>query len=310
MTKYNAIILPDKVFISDASNTAWNFIDLASIFLFDGQKAVFTHKKGWSELPKLPQKVEKIVKPSSKLVGFKLKDGFPSSEKLPERVDPEFFAYISDDSDEDHYKNEEIMGLYERVCQEQPEYLEQIEFEISTIAHKNSDWKFVPAPRNVQNYLIDEITKHPDVLQDEKCFLTTEESYKRIREFVKTNVNPQVAYVSSDYDFHFAVSKRIALHEKEKYQRNVKPFAKRPKYVDDYRTSRSVQVYDIIPKEGTRKGYDKDSCVAPKFEGDNYEDLEAKIAEYLQDLITKINEPLKDCPHCKGKGVIHQWTSK
>lgn len=305
MTKYNAIILPEKVFISDSSGGYYP-PDLSAIaILFDGEKAMPTNKKGWFELPKLPQKVEKIVKPSSKLVGFKLKDGFPSSEKLPERVDPEFFAYISDDSDEDHYKNEEIMGLYERIYEEQPAYNEQIEFEISTIAHKNSNWQFVPAPQNVQHYLLSEILNHPSLLQDEKCFLTTEESYKRIREFVKTNVNPQVAYVSSDYDFHFAVSKRIALHEKEKYQRNVKPFAKRPKYVDDYRTNRSVQVYDIIPKEGTRKSYDEDSCVAPKFEGDNYEDLEAKIAEYLQDLISKINKPLKDCPHCKGKGVIH-----
>lgn len=305
MTKYNAIILPEKVFISDASNTVWHFNDLASAFLFDGQRAIPTHKKGWLELPKLPQKVERLVKPLTKLIGFRLKDGFPSSDKLPEKVDPNFFAYINDDSDEGSCKNKEIVGLYERIYEEQPAYSEQIEFEISTIAHKNSDWKFVTAPKNVQNYLIDEITKHPDILQDEKCFLTTEESYKRIRDFVKTNVNPQAAYVSSDYDFHFAVSKRIVLHEKEKCQRNVKPFAKRPKYVDDYRTTRTVQVYDIIPKEGTRKSYDKDSCVAPKFEGDNYEDLEAKIAEYLQDLIAKINEPLKDCPHCKGKGVIH-----
>jgi hypothetical protein len=307
MTKYNAIILPDKVFISDTSGNSYYPPDLSAIgILFDGQKATPTNKKGWFELPKLPQKVEKIIKPSPKLIGFKLKDGYQPSDKLPEKVDPEFFAYIDDDSDdENHYKNKEIMGLYEQIREEQPEYKEQIEFEISTIAHKNSNWKFVPAPQNVQHYLLDEITKHPDILQDEKCFLASEESYKRIREFVKTNINPQVAYVCSDYDFHFSVSKRIALHEKEKYQRNVKPFAKRPKYVDDYRTTRSIKVYDIIPKPEKRASYSEKSDVAPVFEGDSYEDLEAKISEYLQELINKINEPLQDCPHCKGKGVIN-----
>jgi hypothetical protein len=305
MIKYNAIILPDKVFISDTSGNNYYPPDLSAIgILFDGQKAVPTNKKGWFELSKLPQKVEKIIKPSSKLVGFKLKDGFPPSEKLPEKVDPEFFDDIEGDDGEIHYKNEEIMGLYEQIREEQPEYKEQIEFEISTIAHKNSNWQFVPAPQNVQHYLLDEILNHPDLLQDEKCFLTSEESYKRIREFVNTNINPQVAYVSSDYNFHFAVSKRIPLHEKEKYQRNVKPFAKRPKYVDDYRTNREVKVYEIAPTQKEVLSY-KGSCLAPKFEGDSYEDLEAKISEYLQDLIAKINEPLKDCPHCKGKGVIN-----
>lgn len=304
MTKYKAIILPDKVFISDCASTEWNSINLSSNFLFDGQTALPAHKKGWYELPRLPKKVEKIIKPSSKLIGFKLKDGFPPSEKLPEKVDPDFFDEIDGDDDEIHYKNEEIMGLYEGIYEEQPAYNKQIEFEISTIAHKNSNWHFMTAPQNVQHYLIDEITKHSDLLQDERCFLSSEESYKRIREFVKLNINPRVAYVSSDYDFHFEVSKKITLHEKEMFKRNVKPFAKRPKYVEDYRVDRKVSVYDIIPKEEVRKSYSTHSDVAPKFEGENYEDLEDNINRYLTELIEKINEPLKDCPHCKGKGVL------
>lgn len=304
MTKYNAIILPDKVYISDSQVNQWSHIDLKT-FIFDCGEAKETNKKGWYELPRLPKKIEKTIKPSSKLVGFKLKDGFPPSEKLPERVDPEFFDDIDGDDDEIHYKNEEIMGLYERIYEEQPAYNEQIEFEISTIAHKDSNWQFVTAPPNVQHYLLDEITKHPAVLQDERCFLSTEESYKRIREFVKTNINPRVAYVSSDYDFHFEVSKKIQLHEKEQYKRCTNIFAKRPKYVKDYRLDRKISVYDIIPKEEERKSYSEHSHVAPKFEGANYKDLEANIATYLNELIEKINEPLKDCPHCKGRGVIN-----
>jgi hypothetical protein len=301
MTKYNAIILPDKVFIADSSNTSWSQVDLASIFLFDGQKAVPTHKKGWYELTSLPKKVEKLIRPLQKCISYKLKNGFAVSDKLPQEVNPEFFAW---DSDLEAHNNSEIMGLYEPIYSQDPEYLEQIEFEILTIAHKNSGWKFIAAPKNVQHYVLDEILNHPDLLQDEKCFLSSGESYKRIREFVKLNINPRVASVSSDYDFHFAVSKKISLCEKEKYQRNVKPFTKRPKYVDDYRTNRVVKVYEIAPDQRQVDSY-KGSCLAPKFEGANYQDLEDNINNYLSELIEKINEPLQDCPHCKGTGVIN-----
>lgn len=301
MTKYNAIILPDKIFISDVENKSWHARDLSINLLFDGERAKKTNKDGWFELSALPKRVEKLIKPAPETEKFKLKDGFSPSEKLPIEVTPDYFEWLED---EEEYKNNELKSLYEPIYSERPEYLEPVEFEISTIAHKNSGWAFVKAPPNVQHYLLDEITKAPDLLQDEKCFLTTVESYKRIREFVLKNINLHVATVSSNYDFHFEVCKKITLHEKEKYQKNIKPFSKRPKYVTDYKVDRKISVYDIIPNEGERKSYSKNSCVAPKFEGESYSDLESKISEYLEELIAKINEPLKDCPHCKGVGVI------
>jgi hypothetical protein len=300
MIKYNAIILPDKVFLADAANKEWHVADLDKGFLFDGQKALPTNKKGWYELPNLPKTVQNKISPPPLISSYKLRDGFVSTDKLPATVSADFFEY---DDEEEEYLNGEIKGLYEAVLKQKEPYLENVEFEISTISHKNSNWKFVAAPPNVQNYLLDEITKHPALLQDEKCFLSKEESYKRIREFIKLNINPRVAYVSSDYDFHFEVAKKIPLHEKEKYQRNVKPFAKRPKYVDDYRLNRKVTVYCIIPDEKRKASY-KNSDIAPQFSGENYEDLEINISNYLNDLINKINEPLKDCPHCKGRGVV------
>lgn len=301
MTKYNAIILPDKVYISDSQINQWNFVD-PKTFVFDCGEAKETNKKGWYELPRLPKTVQKKISPPRVVFSYILKSGFAPTDKLPHEVPADFFEY---DDDKEEYANSEIMGLYEPVYQQKEAYFEDIEFQIEKIAIKESNWKFVDAPPNVQHYLIDEITKHPAVLQDERCFLSTEESYKRIREFIKANINPRVAYVSSDYDFHFEVSKIIELHEKEKYQRNAKPFAKRPKYIDDYRVNRKFSVYDIIPKEDSRASYSKHSHVAPKFEGENYEDLETNIKNYLNELIEKINEPLKDCPHCKGRGVIN-----
>lgn len=304
MLKLLAIILPDKVFISHESDNSYNRIFLHTKYLFDGEKPLPTNKEYWYELPSLPKKVQSIQCASKKTVGFKLKDGFVSTDKLPEMVSADFF-HAEYDEDEDEYigKNADIFNLYDPILEEIPESYIDEEFEITKLANKNSDWKFVPAPKNVQHYLLDEILTHKDLRQDTRCFLPSEESYRRIREFVKLNINPKAARVSSDYDFHFEVSKVIQLHQKEKYKKNVKPFSKRPKYVDDYRTHREISVYDIIPREEQRKSYSEHSHVAPKFEGANYEELEQNVQDYLEELIAKINKPLKDCACCGGSGV-------
>lgn len=297
MLKLSAIILPDKVFISSGSNWyGWNS------FVFDGIEPKNTNKSGWYEIPCLPKVVQRKKPAVKNVTHYKLKDGFVATSKLPQQVAPDFFAEA--DSEDDDCSNSEIRGLYDEVYEEKPESLEEIEFTIEKIAHKDTGWKFIDAPKNVQHYLLDEITKHAAVLQDERCFLTSEESYKRIREFVKLNINPRFAAISSDYDFHFEVYKKITLHEKENFQRKLVSGRKRPKYVDDYRLDRKLTVYDIVPNDKERKSYSEKAHVAPKFEGDNYEDLESNIKTYLAELIEKINEPLKDCPCCKGRGVL------
>lgn len=295
MLKFNAIILPDKVFVSRGPYwTTWNTL------VFDGKQAKETNKTGWFELTSLPRVIQRKKPAVKNITHYKLKDGFVATAKLPQQVVPDFFTANDEDDD---CPNSEIRGLYDEVYEEKPESLEEIEFTIEKIAHKDTGWKFIDAPKNVQHYLLDEITKHAAVLQDERCFLSSEESYKRIREFIKLNINPRVANVTSDYDFRLEVCKKITLHEKEKFQKNTRPFSKRPKYVDDCRLDRKLNVYHIVPDERGLKTY-SGSSLAPKFEGDNYEDLENNIKTYLTELIEKINEPLKDCPCCKGRGVL------
>ena len=49
-------------------------------------------------------------------------------------------------------------------------------------------------------------------------------------------------------------------------------------------------------------GYEK--YVTPEFRGENYEDLMFNIKQYCKEIVELINEPVKDCPHCKGRGVL------
>jgi hypothetical protein len=148
--------------------------------------------------------------------------------------------------------------------------------------------------------LLDRITTHPVLLPTKQCYLTKEESYKIIRNHVKTNIDPRYARVTSDYDFCFAVEKVIELHKPYEYTVNVNAAYSRrkPKYEKRYNTTKSVKVYEVAPKV-----YNSYPIVEP-FSGKDYDDLKKNIDEFLHNLMEMINEPVVECEHCKGRGVI------
>lgn len=113
-------------------------------------------------------------------------------------------------------------------------------------------------------------------------------------------MNYDVAEITSDYNFCFTVSKKIAFSEPEEYSVDINAAhpRRKSKWQKRYRTSRSSNIFSMAP--APYKGYK----VIPGFEGKDQEDLKAKIDSYCKDLIEVINEPIKDCPHCKGRGVI------
>lgn len=144
---------------------------------------------------------------------------------------------------------------------------------------------------------------YPDIVESHlPCSLTAKKSYDIIRMFIKENINPKVAHISSDYDFCLSVKKDIKLH-KELYRKEevLTPGGrsyKHKRYRDVYIKSRSVTVFEVAPKV-----YNSYPVVKP-FTGNNYEDLRNNINTYLEKLIEEINTPLIDCPHCQGMGVI------
>ena len=75
---------------------------------------------------------------------------------------------------------------------------------------------------------------------------------------------------------------------------------KKPKYETRYRKSREVEVFNMTSAKDKYNNY----TIIKGFEGNSEEDLKNKIDTYLEELMAIINEPLHDCPHCKGMGVI------
>ncbi len=261
-------------------------------FLFDGEVPQKTPLKDWFKINDVPVKVELVRGPTARVLGYKLKLGYTPSERLPANVDRIFID-----------KNEEFEIFYEQIAEQIPQENEVIDFYLHVIAEKDK-WEPVKIDFELKYGLIDRLTLNPVLLPERPCKLSSKDSYKLIREYIKRNIGLTVAQITSDYDFCLTVTKVIPLAEKVAYQKNIARYgAKRPKYITDYRTTRSVEVFKCGPKDQYGKvhqGYE--ACV--EFQGENYEDLQKNIDEYLKELITKINEPVCDCPTCKGLGVI------
>lgn len=292
------------------------FVKNANGYVFDGEKPKSTWKNGWFKVKSI-NSICKIVPEIKTVIGFRLSNDYAPTEAMPLEVKSSFFG--------EGYWNHKLYSLYEPNYEITPETTQEIEFSIDIVAeldgelvektikfpvygrYPNSEGKNWSVTNDrLKLGLLDEIIT-PDILRQERpCELSTEDSYKIIRTYIKDNINPKVAEITSDYDFCLTVNKRIPLATKEEYKvdENFSLFGKRkkPKFVTKYRVERKKEIYKIAPRiDGeVYQGYPE----APSFRGENAKNLEDNIKEYLEEIITEINKPMRDCHICKGEGVI------
>ena len=312
--KIQAIKTSDGYFIKAESAKDYSSDQLRNIH-FDRVAPAPSWKPYWYKVKDIYVKAEKYTPPTQKPVSYILKPEYVATEALPKELS------LTDLDWEDSRR-----GLYDYVMEDIPGSYEKVDVIIDVVAelegnlvqevihypvygrYPNTDGKnYVIKNTEIKLGLIDEITT-PEILREERpCELSSADSFKIIRTYVKDNIDPKVATISDDYDFCMAVEKRIPLAEKEEYKvdENFNFFSRRkrkPKFVTKYRVDRKKEIYRIAPRlDG--KVYDK-YPEAPTFKGENARNLKANIDEYLTALIREINRPLHDCPHCKGMGVI------
>lgn len=285
-----AIKTKDKVYISDNIKNESYFYSKLENFIFDGQELKKTYRKNWFQLDFMPTKISR-QKPKKRInQRYELKSGFPESELTPKVIPYEKF----DESYED------VSGLYTYKYEEEEEGLEDIEFVVNVIEEIEGEFSLTEVKYQLKHNFLDTLNTHPILLPSKPCSLSKEESYKIIRNHIKNNIDPKYAEITSDYDFCFTVKKKIRLHEPESYTVNINAMHKRrkPKYETRFNKHRSVTIFEVAPK--AYQSY----TVVSEFTGDNYEDLENNINTYLNELMTKINEPFIECECCKGLGVI------
>ena len=288
--KLIAIKTKDKVFVSDNVESKSYFSSTVGNLLFDGSKPKSTFVSHWYELSQMPKEIQRIIAPQRLNQRYELMEGYPVTEATPQII---YESYIDDESE--YY---DVRGLYQQKYELTEETFEPVEFEVVILDEING---FVPVnPKFDLHYgLLDKLQVHPVLLPTKPCSLSAAESYKIIRQYVKENIDPKVAEITSDYDFCFTVKKKVRLANEEQYRVDISsPRAKKPKYETRYRKYRSVEIYEVAPK-----AYQSYPIVTP-FIGKDYNDLQKNIEEFLSDLMKDINEPVVECSCCGGTGVI------
>lgn len=271
-------------------------------YLFDGEKPQETFHSQWFKLKKRPTLVQ-YVQPNSPKITFVLKN-----QKLFPNLQKKYSKKEVWDKDLNDFKPsfKDILSLYQSEKEEVSPTLKTIKLELEYLGEFKEDipskeWRLdrpnYLANRTIQHRLIDEITKPSILLPSRPCHLSSKDTYQIIRDHVKVHLDRRFAYISSDYDFCFAVEKLVTL-DKPIREKIYTTSSKQTKKVT--RKQRKIKSFEMTWDPKCYKDY---TPIEP-FTGKNEEELLHNIQIYLDNLMAELNRPLKDCPHCQGYGVI------
>ena len=155
--------------------------------------------------------------------------------------------------------------------------------------------------------LLTQIEYPEEAYQDKPCKIGSKRMLQIIRNYVKANIDTSVATITSDYEFHFEVKKRIPLADPYNIliDKNNSLFNKRrkPQWVNKMISEKSTTIINL-KDSNTSSDYGSDCVVAPSIIGENYQDLQNKVEKFLTELMTQINKKYCECPTCKGWGII------
>ncbi len=323
--KFLAIKTDKGYYLTDeVENKDYNHSQIESQRIkFDGEKPEQTWQEKWFLIKDYPKIITKEVSQPNINKRYELidKEQFPNLALVIKQED----AVVQESCSENDYTTiytkdfAKIQSLYKLESDSQLPIDEPIEYEFIVIGEMKEIPDTIPFKYEVQKTqwehegttfltnssivknLLDKIVTPPILMHTVPCCLTSEQSYKIVRQYVKSNIDNNVAKITSDYDFCFTVRKVIKLAENEEYIINQNQFTKRkPKYVTKYRNSRQVTIFEMGWSPKCYEGY----TPIEGFKGKNEKDLKKNVDKFLKDLITKINEPLVECPNCKGLGVI------
>ena len=290
-SKLNLLILKtgDKYFVTDNVDGKSYFNTVLGGYYFDGEKLTSAFKDNWKTIKNIPNKIQFKLPDVPSNHRFELIAGneSPLSKTLPLVIEGKTLV-------DTEYEN--LYGLYRSKCDYTDGGFQDVEFEYELITEDDNFYLEKPKYKYSVD-IITQLTVHKDLRINRPCNINSEDLFKVVREYIKLNINPVYARITSDYDFCFTVKKLIPLTEIKSYQVDISR-TKRHKWITKFVKDREIEVFQLAPK--SYNGYP----IIEPIHGENYQDLEKNIDKYLSDLIKYINEPLVDCPHCEGRGVI------
>jgi len=245
----------------------------------------------WLVFDTLPKSAEKCIVGKNRLAGFRLKDGFQTTDKTPIMLPPNAFH-----CDDDECDNPEIRGLYDPEYEKLGDVWEQVDLVIELIDNDcepliNAKYRYHP---DFPHY----IDRHGAVQHKYPCHVKSGDVFKYIVSAINDNL-PDHCYISSDFGFHFAVDVRIPVLHKETHRVDKSGWnARKPKFVEvPLREVKNTIINICTPN------HDYGDVISDVFADDYYE-LEKKMDDIIQSYLDMLQMKPIMCQHCKG----HGWT--
>lgn len=152
-------------------------------------------------------------------------------------------------------------------------------------------------------YEIEQMLVADLLIHNRPCYLTSESTYDIVRNHIKNNINPKYAVITSDYDFCFAVKKKIAVKpvvtKKEQKTSKGKSY-KPPRFITNTVTHKQIEIFEMTSEKRKHGNY----SVIEGFKGESLEELSNNIKSFLDELVDYINSPLSECSCCNGTGHV------
>lgn len=272
-------------------------------------------------------KYETLKKGAKICVGYTLKISSIANDEIPLNLSPEDVeSYYDDDSEEIVWKHRsELQGLYKPVhVDAEDEWVNQ-EFEVTvlrsiiienyeepiktTVTKATNVVQKVPYGSSniladiVQYEELEKLLTPEFLLHERPCALSSSQVFQIIRQYVKENINPKTARITSDYDFCFTVKKVVKVKpyttKSEVKKQNGRSYST-PKYKTIQTKERLEEIFEIAPKM-----YNSYS-VAPQWNAESLKDMAEQVRVYLEELMSVINSDTEECPHCSGCGIIKE----
>lgn len=323
--KVYAIETNNGVYLNnDLRDSIYGYVTHLTQYSFDGEKPSKTFHQAWIMISKPPQRITHIQPQPNINHRFVLIDDSLACNKIPLELTREQAGEVIDCSNFQWKPEYDIYkSLYLAVSDEQPPVEVQDEFEYivlakiddvkepTKISYPFEESRLYGQKGNIENKdishaIIDQIVYPSLTVHERPCQLSSKQTYNIVREHIKRNINPKSAIITSDYDFCFTVQKVIPLGKPYSYQydKNDSIFAKKKHKVEmrtQFVENKKMICFEMTNTSDNYKGY----TPIKSFTGVNENDLKEQVDSYLETLMAYINEPMKECSHCNGVGVLY-----
>lgn len=273
-------------------------------------------------------KVEVKSPPKSKTVGYKLKVAELASDKIPAYLTVEDVQPHLDEDDNMCWTNhEEIRGLYVADVVQIDGSIDPVDYELVCLGKLQIDNIDTPSIMTInvcnpsqqtepKGYDLSSLVTYSDLeqmltpeflLHERPCKLTSKQMYSIVRSWVKANINPKCAEITSDYDFCFTVKRKLyhppVTIRTEIKKQNGRSYAT-PKFTSHTKSFDKIEIFAMTwaGYRGTG-GYEGYTCI-PALEGSSLRDISERLKVYLETLMEEINKEVDKCSCCEGYGYV------